>query len=29
MFLDLTQPYSGLFWVPLSSIQQTLEAIDK
>jgi hypothetical protein len=29
LILDLTQPYSGLFRVPPSAIQQTLEAIDK
>jgi hypothetical protein len=29
LILDLTQPYSGLFRVSPSAIQQTLEAIDK
>jgi hypothetical protein len=29
LILDLTQPYSGLFRVPPSAIQQTLKAIDK
>jgi hypothetical protein len=29
LVLDLTQPYSGLFRVSPSAIQQTLEAIDK
>jgi hypothetical protein len=29
LILDLTQPYSGLFRVPPSAIQQTLQAIDK
>jgi hypothetical protein len=29
LILDLTQPYSGLFRVPPSAIQQTLEATDK
>jgi hypothetical protein len=28
LILDLSQPYSGLFRVPASSIQETLEAID-
>jgi hypothetical protein len=28
LILDLTQPYSDLFRVPASAIQQTLEAID-
>jgi hypothetical protein len=28
LILDLTQPYSGLFRVPPSAIQQTLDAID-
>jgi hypothetical protein len=29
LILDLTQPYSGLFRVPASSLEQTIEAIDK
>ncbi len=29
LILDLTQPYSGLFRVPASAIQEALEAIDK
>jgi hypothetical protein len=29
LILDLTQPYSGLFRVPPSAIQQTLGATDK
>jgi hypothetical protein len=29
LILDLTQPYSGLFRVPPSAIQQTLEAIER
>jgi hypothetical protein len=29
LILDLTQPYAGLFRIPPSAIQQTLEAIDK
>ena len=29
LILDLTQPYSGLFRVPASSLEQTIEAIGK
>jgi hypothetical protein len=29
LVLDLTQPYSGLFRIPASAIEQTIEAIDK
>ena len=29
LVLDLTQPYSGLFRVPPSALEQALEAIDK
>ncbi len=29
LVLDLTQPYSGLFRVPASALEQALEAIDK
>jgi hypothetical protein len=29
LILDLSQPYSGLFRVPASALQETIEAIDK
>jgi hypothetical protein len=29
LVLDLSQPYSGLFRVPATALQQTIEAIDK
>jgi hypothetical protein len=29
LILDLSQPYAGLFRVPASALQETIEAIDK